>query len=132
MPIKIDSKIIILIVLIALVLLFKFVNINKNNAQQKHENFDASRLPSKPIVLTLYYTEWCGYSKKFQPIWAELNNFIKDNKLNITTAKVDCEKNKCQVSGYPTVILNTGTKEVEMNDYPRTVDGILAFVNANL
>ena len=85
------------------------------------------RLP----VLKLYYTNWCGWSKKFLPVWNQLKTF---KKLNIPMEKIDCEKNKEQcngIPGFPYVVLETRNKRIEYKGN-RTARDIENFVKNNV
>jgi len=100
-------------------------NRNSSTVDLVRENFDNQKLK-------LYYTEWCGFSKRFMPVWEDLERYLTDNKITLEHEKIDCEKNKekCStIEGYPTVILEKDGKEIIMDGtYPRSLDGILKFL----
>jgi thiol-disulfide isomerase/thioredoxin len=80
--------------------------------------------------LVMYYTEWCGYSQQFKPIW---QRFLQEVQPDVITEAVECDQNKelCKargVKGYPTVILHksNGTN-VEFTG-PRSVEGLNDFL----
>lgn len=86
-------------------------------------------IPSQP-KLTLYYTNWCGYSLRFLPIWEE---FVSKTKTGIQTEKIDCEQQneKCSnfdISGFPSVILHKPNGERVKFAGSRTVEGLENFV----
>lgn len=89
--------------------------------------------PSQPELI-LFYTEWCGYSRSFLPVWDE---FAKQNKQNVKLTKLRCEggdANTCLqkgVSGYPTVILYKNNQEIPFED-DRTVANLQAFLQKHL
>jgi len=91
------------------------------------------RLPNNinQPVLKLYYANWCGWSKKFLPVWDQLKAF---KKLNIPMEKIDCEKNKEQcngIPGFPYVVLETRNKRIEYKGN-RTARDIENFVKNNV
>lgn len=138
---KLDKNYILIGTLFIFIIILLFLNYQKSNkiyAQQVRQS-----IKNEPFInndsrnsneLVLYYTEWCGWSKKFLPEWNELesSNEIK----NVTLRKVECEKNpdnKCKsIEGFPTIILYKSGKEIEFNSHPRTKDGVLAFLKENL
>lgn len=83
--------------------------------------------------LTLYYTEWCGASQQFKPIW---DQFCNQNKTGVQTITIDCDKNSgiCQqqsIRGYPTVLLHKQNGQNIEFMHQRTVDNLNNFVNQN-
>jgi thiol-disulfide isomerase/thioredoxin len=97
--------------------------------------------------LVLYHTNWCGYCKKFIPIWNELKN---DEKLkNIIFIDVDMSDNnnkKINNDKIEVDILNK-IKNIEINGFPtiklfykgeiinyennREKDEIIKFINSH-
>lgn len=89
---------------------------------------------SHPIIspkkkITLYYANWCGHCKQFEPTWDEFINISKTKYPNLTTEKIECSKNeKCSnISAFPTVILETDGITKQFNG-SRTVQGLSDFV----
>jgi thiol-disulfide isomerase/thioredoxin len=89
--------------------------------------------------VTLYYVNWCGFSKKILPEWEKLEKFMKD-KPNVTINKIDCEKsgNMCDnIKGYPTIIITKDDNVIEFEKnshgvlYDRNFDGIKQFLIDN-
>jgi len=85
--------------------------------------------------LSVYYTNWCGYSQRFNK---DLDDGLEAdiNKLNVPVERVDCEKNKnlCEslgVPGYPTVLLHKDDKILQYNG-DRSKTDLLNFVGNNL
>ena len=143
----------IMVVIIIVLLITNYVKLNQINAQQSPlESFDKSPI-EKPIadqaltnqappilrekqkddIFVLYYTEWCGASQQFKPIW---ERFLKETKTGIKTATIECDQKEgiCRKAGiraYPTVILHKvdGTN-VEFLEQ-RTVQNLENFVNQN-
>ena len=84
--------------------------------------------------LVLYYTEWCGYSQQFLPIWKDLKDNI-DSSLDVALIEYDCDKNNgiCmaeKIEGYPTLILHTQTNKIHYTG-ARTVNAIMIFLKQN-
>lgn len=133
----------IIIIIIIILLITNYIRINQIAALESSnpvENFikDFSSMIQLPTnqkdKLVLYYTNWCGISQQFKPIW---DQFCKETKTNIITEEINCEndENKCKlmnIKGYPTVILQKcdGTN-IEFNSQ-RTVQNLEDFVNKNI
>lgn len=130
----IKSSIIIFIMGAIIVLLL--INIYQQNKQiqsiQSTETMDnVVNIPNTPNIdgkdrIVLYYTNWCGHSRQFFPIWSA---FEQRNGDKIMINKVDCENSKCDVPGFPTVKLYKASGEVINYDGPRTVEGLEDFIN---
>ncbi len=117
-----NYKIYIVVILVVILLILQFQN--PEVKVQSKENFVSN---DDNITLKLYYTNWCGWSQKFLPIWDELTKKVK--KVNMT--KIDCEKNKelCEgIPGFPYLILEKKKDDKITYKGDRTVDGILGFL----
>lgn len=74
-------------------------------------------VPANEARLTMFYTEWCGWSKKAMPEWAALQAHLDTSggyfgSTHVTLRKVDAEKDTklatlYGINAYPTVILET-------------------------
>jgi thioredoxin-like negative regulator of GroEL len=89
---------------------------------------------SKPIIYN-FNTEWCGYSKQFQPIWDEFSKKV-NNSVQVMDIKCDDDTNKelCNrydIPGFPSVVLVENDNVTNFNG-PRTVDGLIEFVNKSV
>lgn len=108
----------------------KNIAINTNNVLTNNSQITSSK---NSDTLVMYYTDWCGISQQFKPIW---NRFCKENKTGVTTSEVNCEKddNKCKlmkIRGFPTVIFHKSNGEnIEFNA-PRTVQNLENFIRQN-
>ncbi|TKR95587.1 hypothetical protein L596_009731 [Steinernema carpocapsae] len=72
-------------------------------------NFD-QLVPSKQLSFVVFGAEWCPWSRKIQPIFAEASEKLKTTFPNVLLGTVDCERNpdltrKFQISKYPTLKL---------------------------
>lgn len=133
---------------IAMLLLIIFLvkdnnnNNNKNNCCGQEESMsnianeiNESELPT----LYNFNTEWCGYSKQFQPVWDEFSDRMKNNKINgkkVICKDIKCEKKEnediCQnVPGYPTIKLVINNNEIDYNG-ERSVDALEKFCSKHL
>lgn len=90
--------------------------------------------------LTMFYTEWCGFSQKAMPEWAKLEQKLGGDgyfgKTHLTMVKVDAEKDPKTASlyginAYPTVVLETREGSYDY-DKRVTADGLLAFLRSHL
>jgi thiol-disulfide isomerase/thioredoxin len=108
--------------IVLLVIIFLAILLNKRT-----ENFT-----SHP-EFTMYYTDWCGYSQKALPEFNNIGSEVtSDSGQIIKIKKVDCVKNKelcykARIEGYPTMILEDGSKRVEYNG-PRETEKMLEFL----
>lgn len=89
--------------------------------------------PDSPQLI-LYYTQWCGYSRAFLPIWEE---FRKQNKAPIRIDQMRCEGgneaicNEKGLKGYPSIILYKNNQVIPFEG-ERTVAGLNQFVRNNI
>jgi hypothetical protein len=115
--------------------------IKSENKQEVKEKFadTVENTNKKPIVKIFNFnTEWCGWSRKFQPEWDAFMAWVKnpDNKMSHVQAfdvKCDNDSNKslCEeykVPGYPYVVIEVngsrGSYEGE-----RTKEALISFVS---
>ena len=95
--------------------------INKINQEVTNNKID--------LTLKLYYTEWCGWSKRFLPVWEQLEK----SNLWCKLVKINCENNKglcANVPGYPYITLEKNGKQIDYNG-DRTYDDLIKFINNN-
>lgn len=100
--------------------------------------FSKGFLPQNQTKIVLYYTNWCGYSLKFLPVWKE---WTKVTKTGIKTEAIDCEQNRAKcaefdIKGFPEVILHIAKKDHTGINIKftgdRTVESLENFVKQNL
>ena len=101
--------------------------------------------PKKPVPvnearLTMFYTEWCGFSQKAMPEWAKLEQKLGGDgyfgKTHLNMVKVDAEKDPKTatlygINAYPTVVLETKDGSYDF-DKRVTADNLLAFLRSHL
>lgn len=141
---------IVIIVAVLIILNINKVNNNKNNTLcNQMENIesvgkDESPIPvptDKQIVnpnqtqLSLYYTNWCGYSRQFFPEWEKIQN--SDLKDTIKLISYDCDKsNQCtidNVNGFPSLILHKNGQQIKFPDnLERNAENVISFVKNEL
>jgi thiol-disulfide isomerase/thioredoxin len=137
----------ILIIIIILVIILYYLNnngTNKNkNTMNTHEKFGVQNkiitdLPNNKVEFKVFYTNWCGWSKRALSTLNsdEFKNKFKEVQDKAELVLVDCEgvgKEECakrQIQGYPTMKLFKGDKSIEFNG-DRTPDGIVNFIKQN-
>lgn len=64
----------------------------------------------KPLVIKLFWVDWCGHCNKFKPVW---NKLKKENTEDVNYVDVNCEKekelsHKEGIQGFPTIRLYDG------------------------
>jgi len=87
-------------------------------------------------TLYMFYTNWCGYSKKALPEWDKLQATATYGSTTVTFTKVDCEaqKDMCTqyaIKSYPNVKLETSGG---LREYSGSVtqSGLTAFLTESL
>lgn len=129
------------VICVVLLLIFNYTRMNNThtnerekivqNEQNNIENIENNKTQNKS-TLALYYTNWCGYSRQFIPIWDE---FISIAPQTINYEKYNCEENpsvcnKYNIKGYPTLYLHKGDINIQYNGN-RTINDLLDFVKKN-
>ncbi len=124
-----------LVILVILVTLSNYFNKRKTvqverNIQVNQINQESANNKIEPdLTLKLYYTEWCGWSQRFLPVWEQLEN----SNLWCKLVKINCENNKglcANVPGYPYLVLEKNGKQIDYNG-DRTYDDLIKFINNN-
>jgi len=103
--------------------------------QPKKERF--SEVSKPKIKMFNFNTDWCGWSKRFQPEWDDFSNMVKQNNLsNVSVYDIKCDnpKNeamceKYQVPGYPYVVVEVDNKRMPYNG-ERNANALLNFVKS--
>tara|TARA_B100001248_G_C27327700_1_gene429837 strand:+ start:87 stop:590 length:504 start_codon:yes stop_codon:yes gene_type:complete len=111
-------------------------NINKIRdmySEEEEVNIDINQ--DKPIIIN-FNTEWCYYSKKFQPIWDDFTKKMKGKNIVVKDVKCDISQNepicaKYDIEGFPTVKLIKNNKVYEYNGR-RTVDDLTNYINKHI
>jgi len=86
--------------------------------------------------LILYYTNWCGMSSEFMPVWRQYREFANQNKKHLKVTEILCEGGnesycqQCNIEGYPTVRLHIGEEIFTYMEYPRTLESLKKFVDS--
>ena len=97
-------------------------------------------VPANEARIYLFYTEWCGHSKKAMPEWTKLERKLKAEsyfgKTHVTAVRVNCETDKKTamiygINAYPTVVLETSTG---IHEYNKKVDmpNLIGFLRETL
>lgn len=116
-----DCRIDYIIVFSFIVLCTFVLFVDNYMSQQKRENMKSTN----DKTIALYYSSYCGHCINFLPTWTE---FANKNNSKIKIKTINCDKEQCNVPGYPTVILykNDGS-ELQFNN-ERTVDALEKFI----
>jgi len=89
-----------------------------------------------PIKMYNFNTTWCGWSKKFQPVWDNFARKVKSDNTNnhVEVIDVKCDnkddpkiKKLCEeynIKGYPTVVISANGKSTHYNG-ERTVEALM-------
>lgn len=96
-------------------------------------------VPPNEARLTMFYTEWCGFSQKAMPEWEKLQQKIGDGyfgKTHLTMVKIDADKDKKTatlygIDAYPTVVLETQDGTYDFSKRV-TSDNLLTFLRSHL
>lgn len=97
------------------------------------ENFDSVVHGGSKNVLVDFYAPWCGYCKKFAPVWEQLANKLSNSK-DLVVAQIDADRytsvaSKYEINAYPTIKLfnrdhPTGLRYTGM----RTIEALSGYV----
>ena len=130
---------VIFIILFSIISYFIYSKFIKNKYSHiLNKEFDYTNTTNSPNKINLYYfyTEWCPYCKKANPVWDDFCKEI-DSKYNNTSYqfnyfKIDCEKNqkmaeKYKVEGYPTIKMEYNKTIYDYNAKPDK-NNLLEFV----
>ena len=113
--------------------------INKNKLKKMYsfeeEEEDINETGDKVTIMN-FNTEWCGYSRDFQPIWDKFTKQMKGKKIHVKDIKCDKSNNqglcqKYEIEGFPTVKLVNNGKVHEFGGR-RTVEDLSEFVNQHV
>ena len=97
-------------------------------------------VPPNEARLTMFYTEWCGFSQKAMPEWAKLEQKLGGDgyfgKTHLNMVKIDADKDKKTatlygINAYPTVVLETKDGSYDF-DKRVTAENLLAFLRSHL
>merc|ERR1712113_46449 len=85
-------------------------------------------------VILLVYAPWCGFSKKFFPVWTAFSRAV-EKVLHLVVAKLDGDRNSSPYpediswTAYPTIsYFRAGDRTPTMFHANRTVESLVAFV----
>jgi thiol-disulfide isomerase/thioredoxin len=89
--------------------------------------------PQENYRLYNFYTNWCGYSRSFMPVWKQIETYYDNSPVSVYTLDADDAANKqlaskWNIDGYPTVILETPNGITKYSG-PRDLQSITNFVN---
>jgi thiol-disulfide isomerase/thioredoxin len=111
------------------------LNLSKNtcdqNQKKESEEFTESQ---NTIKVFNFNTEWCGWSKRFQPEWNKLSEMVAADPtlshIQAIDVKCDEDENKqmCEdykVPGFPYVVVEKNNVQTPYNG-ERTADAILS------
>jgi len=143
-----NNQYLIIIPILCLILFFGsilrwyMISVDNKSKSEDKEKFSAenSILKTKPIIKIFNFnTEWCGWSKRFQPEWNSFMDYVKNPNNNLThiqafDVKCDNENNKniCEkyrVPGYPYVIIEVNDTRISYEG-ERTKDALISYVSA--
>ncbi|XP_075256790.1 protein disulfide-isomerase tmx3a-like isoform X2 [Convolutriloba macropyga] len=77
-----------------------------------------------------FYAPWCGYCKKLEPTWNELEKRVRT--LGVVVGRIDATRfeelaHQFEIRGFPTLIFFKGDKQFTYSG-PRTLDNLEEFV----
>jgi thioredoxin 1 len=114
---RIEKALIIIVLIIAVVIVYHF----HHKMYNQMETFDTSPVQNTKgtPVLMLFFSHFCGASRKFLPVWEQLvKKYANDaNNGKLIIMKVDVDKdlqlaNKYKAATLPTIILQTSDNQV--------------------
>ena len=114
-----------------IIILIIIVGYNNCSNLTKTEKF--SNITPPNVTITNFNTEWCGWSKRFQPEW---DKFCESEELkqktNITVRDIKCDNTNndiiCNnITGFPTVVVEIDDKRT-LYDGGRTSNDLIEFI----
>lgn len=60
-----------------------------------------------PPTLTLYYADWCPFSKEFMPVWEKVKQGLLGTQTKVVEVDIDADPaaaKDAKISSYPTVL----------------------------
>ena len=105
--------------------------VNKDTSQQ------LSGTNQEAVDIYFFHTSWCPHCKTAFPIWNELKTELPTmNGIEINYIEVDCEEDsetaeKYSVTGYPTIKMVRGNKEIEYDAKPE-LETLIRFVKTSV
>jgi thiol-disulfide isomerase/thioredoxin len=97
-------------------------------------------IPPKEARLTMFMTEWCGFSQKAMPEWDALAKHVEtsgpfgDTAVTLVTVDADADVDTATLYGidaYPSVVLETSETTIEFTQRV-TTDNLLRFLRTHL
>lgn len=127
MNIKKNKKLLLILLVLAILAISAYLFFDKNQLNNKapqintrhniKEGFQGGVLSAEDLtprngetIVALFYAEWCGYCKKFKPVFNQAKKQMDNSNKKVRLVSVDCDVNKelskqYEVNGYPTIIL---------------------------
>jgi len=129
-----SEQIVICVLLVVLVVLVIYY-VNQNTSERFSND-------SEPVVLYLFYVDWCPHCKTAKPQVAELEKQLNNkpvNGKNVVVKQVNCEgtdeeralAKENDVKAYPTIVLKNGDNTIEY-EQAVSVENLNAFLNENV
>lgn len=97
-------------------------------------NIECEKFKEKYPTIINFYASWCGYSKKFLPVWKEFEKAFKCKKINVVAIECTDKKDFCQnfnIVAYPTVKLFVNDTVIDY-DKERTIEALSEFVKKHV
>jgi thiol-disulfide isomerase/thioredoxin len=125
--------------IISYIIYTRFIKKKSNHILNKefdYNNTTNTTNSSNKVNLYYFYTEWCPYCKKANPIWddfcKEIDSKYNNSSFQFNYFKIDCDKNqkmadKYKVEGYPTIKMVYNEKIYDYNAKPDK-NNLLEFV----
>ena len=78
-----------------------------SNCGSEHKRKKGGGNAKKPLVIKLFWVDWCGHCNRFKPVW---NKLKRENTEDVNYVDVNCEKekelaHKEGIQGFPTIRL---------------------------
>jgi thiol-disulfide isomerase/thioredoxin len=109
-----------------------YANTKSNDSDNSDNYNDSNNTGNSKNKVVLYYATWCGWSKKFLPVWEDFKKQNTNKNVTLDAIECDDDNDKCaRLSGFPTVIFHKANGEDVEFDGKRTVENLITFVNKN-
>lgn len=84
--------------------------------------------------IILYHVKWCGHCVRFQPVWEDLKQKVKEHNITLETYEADAnpeEIKKANIKGFPTIKITKNGKEYDYSG-DRTANAIMKELTSSL
>lgn len=122
---EIKYLLVFLICIISICIIFTCMNMREFFVDKKVTSNDLERFncDNNEKELIFYWAKWCGVCQRIKPTWNQTKKIIQEKYPNLSIKEIECDdpqkcfiyinNNKNIIEGVPTIILRSGTTDIE-------------------